>query len=141
MIGIPGYPRMPVCRQNICILDVTPSVMMISFVSNVGNVSRKSREDLGVASGLPVCEVEVPCIFCIRIYIGQRLSTHFPDESCFAVGGPGKGMACVFPFTFMGVTYEKCDYYLGQPTCATMVDDHGTAINYGYCGPNCPING
>ena len=61
MIGIPGYPRMPVCRQNICILDVTPSVMMISFVSNVGNVSRKSREDLGVASGLPVCEVEVPC--------------------------------------------------------------------------------
>ena len=69
------------------------------------------------------------------------ISSTVPEERCITVGGPGKGMACVFPFTFMGVTYDKCYYYLGKPTCATMVDDLGTVINYGYCGPNCPING
>ena len=57
------------------------------------------------------------------------------------MSGPGKGMACVFPFTFDKVTYDKCQYYLGQPACATEVDDHGHAKDYGYCGPNCPITG
>ena len=50
-------------------------------------------------------------------------------------------MACVFPFTFLGVTYDECQYYFGQPACATMVDEHGVAINYGVCGTNCPIGG
>ena len=50
-------------------------------------------------------------------------------------------MACVFPFTYLGVTYDECQYYFGQPACATQVDEDGVAMDYGYCGPNCPING
>ena len=73
------------------------------------------------------------------------LSVHFPEESCIAVGGPGIGKACVFPFTFEGVKYDKCQYYLdGQLTCATEVDDNGTTIEYGSCNPHnphCPIAG
>ena len=41
----------------------------------------------------------------------------------------------------MGFTFEKCAYYDGQPACATRVDEHGIAIDYGYCGPNCPTLG
>ena len=66
---------------------------------------------------------------------------HIPDEQCIAVGGPGQGMACVFPFTFLGVTYDECQYYFGQPACATMVNEHGVATDYGVCGTNCPIGG
>ena len=61
-------------------------------------------------------------------------------EPCIAVGGPGKGMACVFPFSYLGVAYNECQYYLGTPVCATMVDEHGSATDYGFCGPSCPIN-
>ena len=41
----------------------------------------------------------------------------------------------------MGIVFDKCAYYEGQPACATQVDEQGTAIDYGYCGPCCPTLG
>ena len=48
---------------------------------------------------------------------------------------------CIFPFVFMGIVFDKCAYYEGQPACATQVDEDGTAVDYGFCGPCCPTLG
>ena len=63
------------------------------------------------------------------------------EGACITIGGPSTGVPCIFPFTFMGITFEKCAYYDGQPACATQVNELGIAIDYGYCGPNCPTLG
>ena len=63
------------------------------------------------------------------------------EDVCITIGGPSTGVPCVFPFSFMGITFEKCAYYFGQPACATRVNELGIAIDYGYCGPHCPTLG
>ena len=41
----------------------------------------------------------------------------------------------------MGIVFDKCAYYEGHPACATQVDEDGTAVDYGFCGPCCPTLG
>jgi len=57
------------------------------------------------------------------------------------------GSACIFPFTFNGVTYVSCAEWVyggefqGQKWCSTKVDSSGVHVNgegkYGICGTDC----
>jgi len=57
--------------------------------------------------------------------------------------GPAAGQACVFPFTFSGVTYNSCADWIyggqaaGTTWCSTKVDSSGVHVNnegnYGFC--------
>ena len=47
----------------------------------------------------------------------------------------------MFPFKFSGITYGACADYYGQLVCATELDNNGNAVNYGVCGPHCPMEG
>ena len=54
------------------------------------------------------------------------------------------GKPCVFPFKYLGKTYNECTWALAaEPWCSTQVDSDGNHITYhwGYCGPYCPISG
>jgi len=53
------------------------------------------------------------------------------------------GQACVFPFTWNGVTYNKCilgDEKFKTPWCSTRTDGLGDHVkgNYGDCSSQCP---
>ena len=63
------------------------------------------------------------------------------EKQCQTVGGQSTGVPCIFPFKYGGISYETCIEYGGQPACATELDEDGNAINYGFCGPNCPLPG
>ena len=83
-------------------------------------------------------------IVCNEVDLTCVLAGFLSDQpqSCSAVDGTGKGKACVFPFKWVNVTYDKCNYYNGKVTCATEVDDNGTTIEHGSCNPHhpqCPI--
>ena len=81
-------------------------------------------------------------------------------EHCFTVGGKDPGKQCVFPFTQSGITYQSCTnagYGSGRVYyCATDIDrrtvleNNDTAFEdidvwergkWGYCGPECPMEG
>ena len=49
------------------------------------------------------------------------------------------GIKCVFPFKYIGVTYEECTTTgnYGIMWCATEVETNGDYARYGNCGPNC----
>ena len=50
------------------------------------------------------------------------------------------GLPCVFPFKFMGMTFEQCQMFQGNYMCATEVNAEGNLIlgKQGICGENCP---
>ncbi len=63
------------------------------------------------------------------------------------VGGPKTGAACVFPFTYNGVTYSGCPVDLEDSSkrwCSTQVDAQGNHVvgkdEYGHCAPDCPVH-
>ena len=69
-------------------------------------------------------------------------------KGCYAVGGPGDGLPCVFPFKFSGVVYNTCtnaDKQLTNnlPWCSTKVNETGNHIggkgNWGNCDETCPL--
>ena len=45
--------------------------------------------------------------------------------------------ACVFPFTYEGITHTECTFYGGhsKPWCGTKTDENGLyqSGNWGYC--------
>merc|ERR1712012_1298689 len=65
------------------------------------------------------------------------------STSCVTSSGPAAGQACVFPFTFSGVTYNSCADWIyggqaaGTTWCSTKVDSSGVHVNnegnYGFC--------
>ena len=70
---------------------------------------------------------------------------------CLTVSGPSSDRECIFPFTWLGVGYNKCtsDGH-PKPWCATAVDDNGVLQNtpegnitqqWGYCNSACPVKG
>jgi len=72
---------------------------------------------------------------------GQRSS------ACLAVGGPGNGLPCVFPFKYGRITYTTCSNKFKNktnnlPWCSTKVDEKGKHVggggNWGNCDETCP---
>merc|ERR1711962_1210080 len=64
-------------------------------------------------------------------------STSAPSSSCQTTNG----QACVFPFTFNGVTHNQCTLSgYTTPWCSTQTDGSGNHIsgNYGDCASSCP---
>ena len=67
------------------------------------------------------------------------------EDSCFTVDGPGTGNACIFPFTFNGITYSDCPWNEndGAFWCSIKVDENGEHIGnqgkWGVCGLGCKI--
>lgn len=64
-------------------------------------------------------------------------STSAPSSSCQTTNG----QACVFPFTFNGVTHNQCTLSgYSTPWCSTQTDGSGNHIsgNYGDCASSCP---
>merc|ERR1711902_296301 len=69
------------------------------------------------------------------------------SSTCLTVNGPDTGSACIFPFTFNGVTYVSCAEWVyggenqGQKWCSTKVDASGVHVNgegkYGICAEDC----
>merc|ERR1712130_682893 len=54
------------------------------------------------------------------------------------------GQACVFPFTFNGVTHNECTLSgYSTPWCSTQTDGSGNHVtgNYGDCASDCPGGG
>ena len=74
----------------------------------------------------------------------------FADKSvdCVTAAGPGLGMKCIFPFTFLGVTHDACtskNSASGNLWCSTKVNNDGVHISggghYGDCSSECPVEG
>ena len=60
---------------------------------------------------------------------------------CETNGGNDANQKCVFPFSYEGVTYEKCTSVGNNGTqwCSTEVDENGEYVSgkYGNCGSGC----
>ena len=56
------------------------------------------------------------------------ITTEYSKKAC---------TACVFPFTYDGITHSQCTYYGGysKPWCGTKTDENGVyqSGNWGYC--------
>ena len=80
-------------------------------------------------------------------HVFQFFLTCNSRSSCSAVSGPAEGSACVFPFTFMGVSHFGCTTIDGDttPWCSTQTDandDHVSGVGaWGYCDASCPVQG
>jgi len=63
-------------------------------------------------------------------------------KTCLGVGGPGAGQPCVFPFKYIGVSYNSCTINggFGRPWCATSVGFTGAMNRWAYCDASCPLN-
>ena len=69
---------------------------------------------------------------------------------CRTTDGPEEGKACVFPFTWQGVTYDQCQPWEyggqwetdGELWCSTETDDQGTHVegHFGICSDSCPVD-
>ena len=47
------------------------------------------------------------------------------------------GQACIFPFTYKGITYNSCtDVEEDRPWCATGTDYEGN-LDFGFCESSC----
>ena len=79
------------------------------------------------------------------------LISDFPDQPQFPVcmtldndASPRKGLPCIFPFTYLGNTYNECGV-IDEPYlwCSTKVNAEGVHVsgNWGYCEGDCPIEG
>ena len=71
----------------------------------------------------------------------------FCFKGCSAVGGPGDGLPCVFPFKHKRVVWTTCSIPTfttnNKPWCSTKVDEAGYHIggegNWGNCDETCPL--
>merc|ERR1712123_77581 len=63
-------------------------------------------------------------------------------KPCLGVEGPGAGQPCVFPFSYLGKSYNSCTMGgLGKPWCATSVGIIGAMNSWAYCDTQaCPVN-
>merc|ERR1712216_959137 len=57
------------------------------------------------------------------------------DNGCKTTGGNSNGATCAFPFTYDGVTHNKCISYGSQSWCATSLDYEQDGF-WGYCDPD-----
>merc|ERR1712117_58483 len=74
-------------------------------------------------------------------------TTTATPSTCSVSSGPAAGQACVFPFTYGGVTHQSCAEWIyggehqGKYWCSTKVDSTGTHVNgegnYGFCSAEC----
>ena len=72
----------------------------------------------------------------------------FHYSVCKTKDGPtAGGKACVFPFSFDGVTYNGCPSWpadASETWCSTKVDTAGNHVtgggNFGFCSADCPSN-
>merc|ERR1719300_933321 len=66
------------------------------------------------------------------------------DSPCYTVSGAMVQAACVFPFTFQGVTYSTCTTAGGfsRPWCSTATDTNTNHLKgyWGDCDGNCPTS-
>merc|ERR1712214_116359 len=82
----------------------------------------------------------------ISIDTTTTTTTAAPSTStCTTISGAsGAGAQCVFPFTYMGVTYTGCPTApFPQPWCSTQTDRYGNHVNghWGDCNPStCPMS-
>merc|ERR1719150_2657482 len=64
------------------------------------------------------------------------------SSSCRTVSGAVTGAACVFPFKFMGQTFNSCTTTGGfkKPWCSTSTDVYGNHVRgtWGDCDNSCP---
>merc|ERR1711971_435427 len=84
---------------------------------------------------------------CVCDSLGVSVCTTNSCGTCSAVSGPAAGSACVFPFTYGGVTHQSCAEWVyggehqGKYWCSTKVDPTGTHVNgegnYGFCSSEC----
>merc|ERR1712107_558288 len=87
------------------------------------------------------------CNVCVCDPLGVPVCTTNSCGTCSAVSGPATGSACVFPFTYGGVTHQSCAEWIyggehqGKYWCSTKVDSTGTHVNgegnYGFCSAEC----
>merc|ERR1711936_1329863 len=87
------------------------------------------------------------CNVCVCDPLGVPVCTTNSCGTCSAVSGPAAGSACVFPFTYGGVTHQSCAEWIyggehqGKYWCSTKVDSTGTHVNgegnYGFCSAEC----
>merc|ERR1719367_2510391 len=87
------------------------------------------------------------CNVCVCDSLGVSVCTTNSCGTCSAVSGPAAGSACVFPFTYGGVTHQSCAEWVyggehqGKYWCSTKVDPTGTHVNgegnYGFCNSEC----
>jgi len=69
-------------------------------------------------------------------------SAYADGQDCKTIGGPGKGKACIFPFTWVktGKTYHECTTDGGAEFwCSTKLNKRGQHLsgNWGECPPSC----
>merc|ERR1711910_162687 len=87
------------------------------------------------------------CNVCVCDSLGVSVCTTNSCGTFSAVSGPAAGSACVFPFTYGGVTHQSCAEWVyggehqGKYWCSTKVDPTGTHVNgegnYGFCSSEC----
>ena len=74
--------------------------------------------------------------------VGKSIRANYYNSTSDRDGKSGCSSACVFPFTYMGVTYNGCtsdDH--DRPWCATARDSDGDVTTRVNCDEDCPSSG
>merc|ERR1712098_441909 len=68
----------------------------------------------------------------------EHSNVNVEQKTCMTTSGH----KCVFPFTYMYRTYDRCTYSgFGYPWCATSTNIFGGLRSWAYCDVNtCPVN-
>merc|ERR1719295_901646 len=121
----------------------TSSVTTTTTVAPVTTTTTSSTS----TSCIPGSTFPQDCNVCVCDSLGVSVCTTNSCGTCSAVSGPAAGSACVFPFTYGGVTHQSCAEWVyggehqGKYWCSTKVDPTGIHVNgegnYGFCSSEC----
>ena len=87
-----------------CPTDSSTSVTTTTTVAPVTTTTTSSTS----TSCIPGSTFPQDCNVCVCDSLGVSVCTTNSCGTCSAVSGPAAGSACVFPFTYGGVTHQSC---------------------------------
>merc|ERR1712012_1105352 len=128
-----------------CLTDSTASVTTTTTAAPATTTTTTTTTTS--SSCIPGSTFPQDCNVCVCDPLGVPVCTTNSCGTCSAVSGPATGSACVFPFTYGGVTHQSCAEWIyggehqGKYWCSTKVDSTGTHVNgegnYGFCSAEC----
>merc|ERR1711902_279765 len=156
----PGTTFSQDCNTCVCGSDGQPVCTTLDCGASTTTTTTTTTTTPTTTGSTGVCTPgtisTVDCNTCVCNSLGQQVctttvcsTTSAPSTTCTTISGPDTGSACIFPFTFAGVTHNSCAPWIyggegvGSSWCSTKVDSSGNHVNgegkYGFCGSNCDV--